>query len=297
LILKLLEGLTYDRDTQNESELPLETAPSTDTPIACTLETGEFKERLGWIAELNREALLDARREGLRLTLTYRPDEAERVREMIRREQQCCAFLGFDLREEQESLTLVIEAPQSAADGLDAIFEPFVAATPRCGGCGCSTTSGQEGEDNGDGRSWLRAIGIGILVSILTAAVMLALTSAGVSPFPTPPSLAFAETVLRRTLPLPFGLLFHTVYVTFWSVVYVRYFSRRDIWTALSLAAILWIVILVVFFPLIGWGLAGLSVSPKLIAASLVPHLLFGLLLWASDTYLPRPARKKSDGA
>ncbi|MCX2721003.1 hypothetical protein [Roseibium salinum] len=137
------------------------------------------------------------------------------------------------------------------------------------------------------GRSWSRAVGIGILVSILTAVVMLALTAAGMSPFPKPPSLAFAETVLMRSLPLPVGLLFHTVYVTFWCVVYVRYFPKRDIWTALLLAAALWVIILVAFFPIVGWGFAGLSVSPRLIVASFVPHLLFGLLLWASDKYLP----------
>ena len=79
------------------------------------------------------------------------------------------------------------------------------------------------------GRSWLRAIGIGILVSALTAAVMLALTAAGVSPFPKPPSLAFAETALGRTLPLPIGLLFHTVYVTFWSVILPPAISKRSI--------------------------------------------------------------------
>jgi len=137
------------------------------------------------------------------------------------------------------------------------------------------------------GRSWVRAIGIGVLVSVITAAIMLALTFAGVSPFPQPPSLAFAETVLGSGLPLPVGLLFHTVYVTFWSVVFVRFFTRKDIWTALGLAAALWIVILVVFFPIVGWGFAGLTIGPPMIVASLVPHLLFGLLLWASDRYIP----------
>ncbi|MEQ5803400.1 hypothetical protein [Halomonas sp. H10-9-1] len=63
--------------------------------------------------------------------------------------------------------------------------------------------------------SWPRAIGIGIAVSVLTAIVMVALLKAGVSPFPKPPSLAFAETLLGRPLPMPIGLLFHTVYVTF----------------------------------------------------------------------------------
>ena len=37
---------------------------------------------------------------------------------------------------------------------------------------------------------------------------------------------------------------------------------------------------LFVFFPIVGWGVLGLAVSPKLIVASLVPHLLFAVFLW-----------------
>ena len=148
-----------------------------------------------------------------------------------------------------------------------------------------------------NGRSWPRAIGIGLAVAVITAIVMLALTAAGVSPFPKPPSLAFAETLMRRSLPLPVGLLFHVVYVTFWAVIFVRYFPRRDLKTALALAGALWLVILVVFFPVVGWGVAGLNVSPKLIPASFVPHLVFGLLLWGLDKYLPRKALPTSHSA
>ncbi|MBI1220804.1 MAG: hypothetical protein GC186_19935 [Rhodobacteraceae bacterium] len=147
------------------------------------------------------------------------------------------------------------------------------------------------------GRPWLQAIGVGVLVAIVTAAAMLALTAAGVSPFPKPPSLAFAETLLGRPLPLPVGLLFHAAYVTFWSVLYLRFFRRRSLGAGLALAAGLWIVILVVFFPIIGWGLAGTSVSPKLIPASFVPHLLFGLLLWGGDRCLPRQGTHASQQA
>lgn len=132
---------------------------------------------------------------------------------------------------------------------------------------------------------WLTAIGIGIGVSILTAVVMVVLARAGVSPFPKPPSLAFAETALGQTLPLPVGLLFHTVYVTFWSVVFVQFFPRKTISTALGLAAVLWLVILAVFFPVVGWGFAGLAVSPKLMVAAILPHVLFGVFLWGLDRY------------
>jgi len=129
--------------------------------------------------------------------------------------------------------------------------------------------------------SWLRAIGIGIGVSLLTALIMVPLMKSGISPLPKPLGLAFAETLLHRTLPLPVGLVFHTAYVTFWSVVYVCFFPRRNIKTALLLALGLWLIVLAVFFPIVGWGFAGLSVSAKLIPASFMPHLLFGLFLWA----------------
>lgn len=138
-----------------------------------------------------------------------------------------------------------------------------------------------------EGRGWLRASSIGVVVAVLTAAVMVTLLKVGLSPFPKPPSLKFAEIVLGRPLPLPVGLLFHLSYVTFWSIAFVRYFRHRSLATALALAGALWIGILVVFFPMFGWGFAGLAVSPKLIPASLLPHLLFGLLLWGFNRYLP----------
>ena len=113
---------------------------SAEAPIACSLESGAFRERLAWIADLNRAALLDAQREGLRLILTYRRDHADQVREMVRREQQCCAFLGFELQVGDDSVTLAIAAPESAADALDAVFEPFLPSETGNAGCGCTAT-------------------------------------------------------------------------------------------------------------------------------------------------------------
>lgn len=117
-------------------------------PIACTLDSGEFRKRLHWIAELNRTALLDARRNGLRQILTYRREHTDSVREMVRREQQCCGFLGFDLRDDEGRVTLVITAPEGAADALDAIFEPFLATSHLSGGCACAAASSEKGEDD-----------------------------------------------------------------------------------------------------------------------------------------------------
>jgi hypothetical protein len=45
---------------------------------------------------------------------------------MIRREQECCAFLDFELSENEKGLTLAITAPESVRDTVDALFGPFL---------------------------------------------------------------------------------------------------------------------------------------------------------------------------
>ncbi len=140
-------------------------------------------------------------------------------------------------------------------------------------------------------REWRTACGVGVANGLLLSVVMVTAFKSGVSPLPKPVGLAFAETVLGRPLPLPVGLLFHLAYVTFWSMAFVAFL--RDSLTlrnAFVLALALWIGVLVVFFPIIGWGLFGLAIGPKLIVASLVPHLLFGVFLWRLCRFAFRPA-------
>ncbi len=126
-----------------------------------------------------------------------------------------------------------------------------------------------------------KAIGVGVGTAVLLSAVMVPAFKLGISPLPKPLGLAFAETLLERSLPLPVGLLFHVAYVTFWAVAYVAALrAQRPLVNALLLGLVLWLVVLAVFFPIVGWGVLGLGVSPKLIVASLVPHLLFAVFLW-----------------
>ena len=130
-------------------------------------------------------------------------------------------------------------------------------------------------------RDWWKALGVGIATGLLLSAVMVPAYLAGLSPFPKPPSLAFAETVLGRPLPLPVGLSFHLAYVTFWAVAFVALARHAlTLKNALKLALALWVVALAVFFPVNGWGFLGLGIGPQMIVAALVPHALFGVFLW-----------------
>jgi hypothetical protein len=97
-------------------------------PIACTLQPGSYQERLAWIAELARDGLIHVRRDDLRLELSYAPHVADRVRDMVEKEQRCCAFLDFELAEADAGIRLTITAPENARDVADTLFEQFVPA-------------------------------------------------------------------------------------------------------------------------------------------------------------------------
>ena len=112
---------------------------SRSQPIACTLAPEELRHRRAWIADLSRNALKDHRRDDLVLHLRYLPDAADRVREMVRMERQCCAFLTFETRERPDEVLLTITAPEPAREIAAAMFDQFVALTRAAATCGCSS--------------------------------------------------------------------------------------------------------------------------------------------------------------
>lgn len=128
---------------------------------------------------------------------------------------------------------------------------------------------------------WGKTLAIGLAVAVLTGGIMFLGMKSGISPLPKPVGLAFAQTLLGSGLPLPIGLLFHAAWVMLFSALYVVLF--RDALTfmrAFWLAFALWLLTLVLFFPVVGWGFFGLAVGPMLIVAAAVPHLLFAFFLW-----------------
>ena len=98
-------------------------------PIACTLQPGDYGERIAWIAELARDGLLGVSRDDRRLELSYALRVADRVREMVGKEQSCCAFLDFQLAEDHRGVRLTITAPERAGNVADALLEQFVPAS------------------------------------------------------------------------------------------------------------------------------------------------------------------------
>lgn len=110
-------------------------------PIACTLTPGDQNERFAWIAALNRTALLRYTRNDLVLTLFYKPRAIGEVRELVQREQSCCAFLSFEIEERLGEIRLAITAPEATREAADLVFEQFVMTAPESGCGGARQTS------------------------------------------------------------------------------------------------------------------------------------------------------------
>ena len=102
----------------------------TSPPIVCTLMPEDFKARLADLKLLTKDALISGWRDDLTLHLRYRPEAEDRVRRMVEREQECCAFLTFDLQSRPDATELRITAPEGAKEAIGPIYEQFVEGNP-----------------------------------------------------------------------------------------------------------------------------------------------------------------------
>jgi hypothetical protein len=99
---------------------------TTELPIACSLSTTELSVRQAQIAELGRDALLDATVDGRRAELhfTARPGVRERVERFVAAESECCAFLTMGVEAAPDEVRVSIDAPA----GAELVLEELVAA-------------------------------------------------------------------------------------------------------------------------------------------------------------------------
>jgi hypothetical protein len=96
-----------------------------DLPVlSCTLTAEELAERVRDWSAVGSRALLDRHAEDGRSLLRYRGDAGirEELRRLIGLEGQCCAFLTFDLAEQETDLVLTISGAGA---------EAFLASAPQ----------------------------------------------------------------------------------------------------------------------------------------------------------------------
>lgn len=122
--------------------------------------------------------------------------------------------------------------------------------------------------------------------------IYLGITITGVAPFNIPPSAAFLYNLGIESD--GYALLLHFSYGILWSYVLVYTFEEDvTILKALVLSLILWIFMMIVYSPLIGWGIFGLGYAHNLasdhplflegaisyMVVTLFVHLIYGWIL------------------
>lgn len=102
-----------------------DSADDTALAIACTLGSGDFKERVAGIRDLADRALRHSRRSDLRLELIYDASAIAEVEDLVAKESDCCAFLTFVLRRDADAVRLTVSAPEGARAAADELFAHF----------------------------------------------------------------------------------------------------------------------------------------------------------------------------
>ena len=96
-------------------------------PMVCTLGADHLRGRLDEIAALANGALLSYRQDGRTLRLRYAGGAAAQLEHLVAKEQDCCAFLQFDLRREADAVYLDITAPAEAGEFAPLLYAHFIA--------------------------------------------------------------------------------------------------------------------------------------------------------------------------
>lgn len=128
----------------------------------------------------------------------------------------------------------------------------------------------------GAGAGW------GLVATVVMSAVMVLGMVTGVSPLPKPIPAALVATTLGP-LPQP-GLLAlaavaHLAYGGAAGAVLAGLIRRVNVWVAAAYGIVLWTLMGLVWLPYVGWGLFGTAVTPKVAVATLVLHLVYGVVL------------------
>jgi len=141
---------------------------------------------------------------------------------------------------------------------------------------------------------------VGIVGSVVMFIIMMLGIHSGMAPFNITPSAAFLQRLGVSVGPL--ALLVHLGYGAFWSIVLVQLFQEKtNVARGIGLALCLWFVLMIVYSPIIGWGLFGfgeasrlapgdpfhLAPGPKYLIITLILHLIYGTIIgWLNPWWI-----------
>jgi len=141
--------------------------------------------------------------------------------------------------------------------------------------------------------NWVKAGVAGLVGSLLIFVVMLVgINVTGFAPFNMPPSAAFLEAL--GVAPKPLAIIAHFGYGFVWAMIlYAIFRDRVNVMNGMGIALFQWLIMMLVYSPIIGWGLFGfggvahgfapdaplyLGNPVKYMIMTLVLHLAYGAI-------------------
>jgi hypothetical protein len=152
---------------------------------------------------------------------------------------------------------------------------------------------------------WVKSGAVGALGSLVIFIVMiLGVQVTGFAPFNLPPSAAFLTALGIPAKPL--AVVAHFGYGIAWALILFAVFRDRvNLANGIGLATVQWLIMMLIYSPIIGWGLFGvggpghalpanaplhLGSPVKYIVMTLVLHLIYGALNgWLIPRWVERP--------
>lgn len=147
----------------------------------------------------------------------------------------------------------------------------------------------------------LRSGAAGLIAGIVMFIPMVYLVKiAGAAPFNIPPSAALLKSLSLPHQP-PIAPILHFLYGIAAAIVFVALFQNNlTLFKALAFSGVMWLILMLVFSPIIGWGVFGtadtsnlpqalqLGAKPKFIIVTLVMHIIYALVMGYSAKKLVR---------
>lgn len=155
-------------------------------------------------------------------------------------------------------------------------------ATPSTQATASSDAHSSSTSEGSAARLW-RGFGWGVAATVAMSIPMMIGMASGVAPMPEPIPKALVTLVVGTALPAPFLMAVsagsHLAYGGAFGALLARLDPNAGVWAGLGMGLFLWLVMQVVVLPLLGWGLFGTGITPKIAIATLVLHLIYGATL------------------
>lgn len=122
----------------------------------------------------------------------------------------------------------------------------------------------------------------GVVATIAMSVVMVITVATGLSPLPEPiPKALVTDVVGLEGKPVVMATAAgaHLLYGGLFGGILGTVSDRVSVGHGVALGIGLWAVALVVVFPVLGWGVAGLSLGPRPAVATLALHVVYGTVL------------------